>query len=201
MLKLNQMSGKTLHYCFSEKMEIFMKKKSFLLVIFCIFTLFLFTSCKKEENEIIYSNDKPNIEISKENPNLDFTEMHNFVIDSITSQETPFFYIEEGKFDISGDNDKKVIKITCTCMEGTTVNDLDLFLSLVLNYIGANAAEQDFRFKNPSMDSEGSYTDFGTVFSMYDLQIDSKDTKGNVIRNDYIKAGDIIPIESRIWSE
>ena len=96
---------------------------------------------------------------------------------------------------------KKLITVTCVCTKGTTVNDVDLFLSMLLNGIGFNAAEQDYRFKNPTVGSDGSYTDFGTVFNIYNLKIDAKDEDGKVLRDDYIKATERIPIDPRYIKE
>lgn len=178
-----------------------MKNKSFIvfLLVFCM-SILLF-SCKKADITDYSSGIAPSIEKSKGEIGLDFVEMHNYVIDSISEQYTPFFFIKDGQFDISGDNQNKLIIVSCTCLDGTTVNDVDLFFSLVLQYIGFNAAEQDFRYVKPSTDETGTFIDFGTVFNTYDLRIKSQTESGSVLRDDYVKKGTKIPIDSRYWSE
>ena len=173
-----------------------MIKKCFKFIIFS-FIIFALFSCKKNVETKTEPNVKPDMNISNGEPNIDFTVMHNFVIDSISSQPTPFFYIVENKFDISGDNDKKNVVLTCTCLDGTTIEDLDLFLSMALNYVGINAAEQDFRFKAPTVNNDGSYNDFGTFFNLYSLEIHADTQKGETLRNDFVKAGNKIPVDPR----
>ena len=48
---------------------------------------------------------------------------------------------------------------------------------------------------------EYTYTSFGTVFDTYNLSLDCKRQNGDVLRNDYIKAGTKIPIDPRFWRE
>lgn len=168
----------------------------------CAIALFsLLTACKKDIDYSTVSKVKPEISASSGEISLDFNEMHNFVIDSISSEATPFFYITEGKFDISGDNEKKDIVISCMCLDGTTVSDLDLFMSAVLNNVAFSASEQDYRFEKPSTDNTGTYTNFGNVFNTYNLKIYAVNESGEIIRDNYIKAGSAIPIEPRYWRE
>ena len=133
---------------------------------------------------------------------FDFLEMHNYVIDGLMSDETPFFYIVNNSVYIDGDNDKKDIKVTCRAQDGTSVHDLDLFLSMVLRLIGESASEQDYKFKAPEIDvnDNNAYKNFGTVFDTYNLSFDCKLENGGVLRDDYIKAGTKIPVEPRYWS-
>ena len=133
---------------------------------------------------------------------LDFLELHNYVIDGLMGEETPFFYIVNNSVYIDGDNDKKEIKITCKAINDTTVQDLDLFLSMVLRLIGESASEQDYRFKGPVIDINDNYTyiSYGTVFDTYNIIFDCNKENGDVLRNDYVKAGTKIPVESRFWS-
>ena len=178
------------------------KISSVFLLLFIIASLF---ACKKtdinETREFPFET-APYYGVSNEDYNLDFTDMNNYVIEYLNSESMPFFFVKSNKDGIlSGENDKKLITITCTCARGTTVNDVDLFLSMVLNGIGFNASEQDYRFKNPTVGSDGSYTDFGTVFNTYDLKIDAKDEDGKVLRDDYIKATERIPIDPRYIKE
>lgn len=167
------------------------------LIAFVVLSTF---ACKKEQNYEA-SAIAPDTGKLQTEYNLDFTEIHNSVIDAISSQYTPFFFIKNGEFDISGDNEKKVIQVSCTCMDGTTVEDVDLFLSMVLQYIGSNAAEQDFRFAAPKVDGSGTFVDFGTVFNTYGLALRCDTESGKILRNDDIKAGGKIPVDSRYWKE
>ena len=135
---------------------------------------------------------------------LDFygdDEMHNYVINSIQNEYTPFFFVKEGKFDISGDNAKRIIDIKCTCMNGTTEQDVALFFSMVLNFAGSNAHEQDYRFDAPKTDSEGTYINFGTLFNYFNLKLYADDESGNVIVNYNVKPGGKIPVEPRYIKE
>lgn len=178
-----------------------MKNKSFLvfLLVFCM-SFFSF-ACKKEEVREYRNVEAPNMQKMEGEAGLDFINMHNYVIDNMSQQYTPFFYIKNGEFDISGDNEKKLISVSCKCMNGTLKSDVDLFFSLVLQFIGYNAAEQDFRFKAPSIDNTGAYTDFGTVFDTYSLELYAENDDGTILYNNIYKNGTNIPIEPRYWSE
>ncbi len=180
----------------------FKKTSSVFLLLFIIVSLF---ACKKtdinETREFPYET-APYYGVPSEDYNLDFTDMNNYVIDYLNSENMPFFFVKSNKDGIlTGDNEKKLITITLVCAKGTTVHDLDLFLSMALNGIGFNAAEQDSRFKRPTVDSDGAFTDFGNVFNVYSLKIDAKTDDGEVLRDDYINATDRIPIEPRYIKE
>ena len=116
-------------------------------------------------------------------------------------QYTPFFFVVENGFVISGTNDPKVIKIELTCLEGTTKADVDLVLSMALNYIGIFASEQLFKYKAPQLGDDNTYLDFGTVFNDYDLSVKVVDVKDKTIEEFYTKAGNKIPIDPRYIME
>ena len=150
------------------------------------------------------TNIRPDIEINTNNTyGLDFVQLHNYVIDGLMSEYTPFFYVVNNSVVISGDNDKKEISLACVVDDKTLLDDLDLFLSMALRLIGEGAAEQDFKYKAPKTDmyDEYTYTSFGTVFDTYNLSFDCKRQNGDILRNDYIKAGTKIPIDPRFWRE
>lgn len=134
---------------------------------------------------------------------FDFYALHNYVIDGLMEEETPFFYIVNGSVDISGDNEKKEIVLKCVTMDRTKVEDLDLFLSMAIRLIGDGCAEQDFKYKPATIDKyDGyTYTDFGSVFNTYSLILDCKKQNGEVLRNDNIKPGQKIPVDPRYWSD
>ncbi len=180
----------------------FKRTSSIFLLLIMLLSLF---ACKKanidETREFPYET-APYYGVPSEDYNLDFNDMNNYVIDYLNSENMPFFFVKSNKDGIlSGDNEKKLITITCECTKGTTVHDLDLFLSMALNGIGFNAAEQDNRFKRPTVDSTGTFTDFGSVFNVYSLKIDAKNEDGEVLRNDLINATERIPIEPRYIKE
>ena len=179
------------------------KKLSFVFLL--LLSSFLFISCKNNniiDESLIYGTRTPDLSIPTGDYELDFVDMNNYVIEYLNSEFMPFFFVKSNKDGLlSGDNEKKLITITCVCTKGTTVNDVDLFLSMLLNGIGFNSAEQDYRFKNPTVGPDGSYTDFGTVFNIYDLKIDAKDEDGKVLHDDYIKATERIPIDPRYIKE
>ncbi len=179
-----------------------MFRKNILLFVMLL-TCISLVSCRNKETD--YSNMAFEAPAVNENAgseyNLDFIRMHNFVIDSLQSEVTPFFYIVEGKFDVDGNNQDKLIEVKCVCQNGCVESDVDLFFTYVLNYIGINAAEQDYRFKAPSTDSDGTYTDFGTVFDVYNLKLYSETESGEVLHDIYVKAGDTIPIDPRYIKE
>lgn len=163
-----------------------------ILLVFCV-------SCKKQE-KITYSQETPETAVlENKEPEFDFVEMHNYVIDAISANANPFFFVKDGKFDISGTNDPKVIKVSCVCIDGTVEQDANLFFSLVLNNIGFNAAEQDFRYEKPTTDKNGTFTSFGTVFNDYSLELHAETESGTVIIDKEIKAGDNIPVDPRYW--
>lgn len=167
-------------------------------VIFVLFLLScLLFSCKRADDYSQINARDPRFDIAPQNYKLDFTEMHNFVIESLQSEVTPFFYIVNGKFDISGDNDKKEIVVKCTCLERCVLQDVDLFFSYVLNLISINAAEQDSKFRAPSFDDEGTYLDFGSLFDTYSVRLFADKESGSVLRDTYVKNGEKIPIDPR----
>lgn len=176
-----------------------MKTKRFASIFIVLLLSFTLFSCKKEV-EIPKSIDKPDFTIDNSGE-LDFISLHNGVITALQSEVNPFFYIKEGEFDISGDSEKKNIVVTCTCINGTTIEDLDLFLSRVLCFIGIECAEQNFKFKAPIVSKDGNYKSFGTVFDTYSLELNCKCENGLVLRNDKIKAGEEIPVDPRYWNE
>lgn len=151
-------------------------------------------SCKPRKD---YSNLKnatpPDVSYMKGDYELDFNDMNSYVIDYLQSETMPFFFIKNNKNGVlKGDNNTKTIELFCTCLNGTSQNDLDLFISMALLGIAYNASEQDFRFKPPKS-NDGFYVDFGNVFNVYNLKIDAKDESGNVIRNDFIQATNRMP--------
>lgn len=174
-------------------------RKRMILVLFLLSCLLF--SCKKTIDYADIKATAPEIRTIPGKYDLDFIEMHNYVIDSLQSDVTPFFYIVNGKFDISGDNENKLIVVKCTCLDNCVQEDVDLFFSYVLNLISMNAAEQDFRYKAPTVSSDGTYMDFGTVFNSFDLRLFADKESGNVLRDTYIVKGNTIPIDSRYIKE
>ena len=175
-------------------------KKIKIIVLLCVAAILF--SCKESAKDYSELNvEAPHTEINTTDYNLDFIELHNYVIDSLQAEETPFFYIVEGGIDIDGDNKEKTISVKCKCLDNCTENDIDLFYSMVLNYIGAGATQQDFRFKTPTVSSDGVYQDFGTVVDEYNLKLYCETESGKVIYDLFIKKGDKIPIEPRYIKE
>ena len=164
----------------------------FLLLICIVFTI----SCRQKRtftNQPFPFATQPELNYIKEDYDLDFNDMNAYVIDYLRSDVLPFFFVKDNKNGLlKGDNLSKTITFFCTCMNGTTVNDLDLFLSMALIGMSYNAAEQDFRFKAPNSNNS-HYTDFGNLFNVYDLKIEAVDESGNIIRNELIKATDRMP--------
>ena len=178
------------------------KFSQFVFVLIGIISCICLNACKEKINYLDFANqDPPDKSAISGEYNLDFNEMHNYVINSIQNEYTPFFFVKEGKFDISGDNAKRNIDIKCTCMNGTTEQDVALFFSMVLNFAGSNAHEQDYRFDAPKTDSEGTYINFGTVFNYFNLKLYADDESGNVIVNYNVKPGGKIPVEPRYIKE
>ncbi len=178
-----------------------MLKRLSLCVLLMLISLFALISCKKKIDYSKIKSEKPVTEIQTGDYELDFTIMHNSVIDYLSSEVMPFFFIKENGFDISGNNTDKSINLTCKCLDGTTIEDLNLFLSMALNGIALNAAEQDYRFKSPNVDNEGTYLDFGTVFNVYSLQINATCDDGTVLMDKVFKAGEKITIDPRYIKE
>ena len=176
-----------------------MKKTILFVFLMC---LVVSTGCaaKKHAQVHDYVDLPPETEVSSE-VKIDFIEMHNVVLDNMMKDYTPFFFIKENCFDISGENDPKKIIITVDCLEGTKKEDIDLFLSYVLIEIGKNASEQNYKYKMPTQDNDGTYTSFGTVFDDYDLVLDIKVNGKEVLYDTTIKRGEKIPTNPRYWSE
>ena len=178
------------------------KMKALKIVITFMLLVSMLSGCIKPRVVRDYSGKPPMQTIDIDDANLNFTILHNYVIDNILSQMTPFFYIKDNSFEISGVNgDYKTIKIAAVCDDGTTRHDLDLFLSLVLYYIGEGAAAQYDVFRVPNVDSEGTHLDFGSVFKEYNLEFDITFADGKVLLKEVIDAGDDIPVDPRYWSE
>lgn len=181
------------------------KHNSILLFLLIISTISTLSSCNliRVRNTSIrnYSAEDPRDKNMPINAGLDFVELHNDVLTSMLGQYTPFFFIVNDGFVISGTNDPKVITINITCLEGTVKQDVDLVLSMALNYIGIYSSDQLFKYKAPNMDSDNTYIDFGTVFNEYDLSVEVKDTKGGIINSFYTKAGNKIPVDPRYIME
>lgn len=177
------------------------KKLSYFIVLSLISITLI--SCRKKKDYSDLRVEAPNRNIMTGAYDLDFYEMHNSVIDYLSSEATPFFFVKSGteNFEVDGSNEEKYISVRCVCLKGTTIEDVDLFLSMVLNGIASNASEQDYRFMRPSVGKSGEYTDFGTVFNTYELRIDAKNEDGTVLRNVSIKPGQSIPIEPRYIME
>lgn len=178
-----------------------MLKRLSLFFLVLLLSLTSLVSCKKKTDYSKFVVEKPDLSLKTGDYNLDFNVMHNFVIDYLSSEFMPFFFVKNGTFDISGDNDTKEISIKCTCINETVVSDLDLFLSMVLNGIAINANEQDYRFKKPSVLSDGSYGDYGTVFDVYGLKIYADRDDKTILRNNSFKPGETIPIDPRYIKE
>lgn len=184
--------------------------KKIIVCVIMIISMMSLCACAKEHMDIgNYANVPPKTGVSKESSGLDFVEMHNTIIDEMSQEYLPFFFIKNNCFDISGENeDPKKIIITADCLDRTTKQDVDLFLSYVLIAIGQNASEQNFKYKAPTEiedgDVEGSfitYADFGSVFNEYALVLKITEDGKNTIYNMEIKPGEKIPISSKYWRE
>jgi len=175
-------------------------KKSIFIAILLIVSILC--GCNRPRIVRNYSN-KPPVQFNNvDEANLNFTVLHNYVIDNILSQMTPFFFVQDNTFEISGTNGEyKSIKITATCDKGTIRHDLDLFLSLVLYYIGEGAAVQYDVYKVPTVDSEGTHLDFGTVFNEYSIVFDISLPDNKVLLKETVDAGDPIPVDPKYWGE
>ena len=174
-------------------------KRQVVLVVFLLSCLLF--SCKKPIDYTEIRATAPEARQLPDKYGLDFVEMHNYVIDSLQSDVTPFFYVVNGKFDISGDNEMKEIVVKCTCLDGCVPDDVDLFFSAVLNLIAINAFEQNNTYKSPTVSNDGTYLDFGTVFNSYSLKLFADTESGEVLRDTYIAKGEKIPIDPRFIKE
>ena len=178
------------------------KIKTLKIVMITLLSISLLAGCIKPRVVKNYSGKPPVQSYSVDDANLNFTTLHNYVIDSLLSQMTPFFYIKDNTLEISGTNGNyKTIKISAVCSNGTVRHDLDLFLSLVLYYIGEGASLQFDVYKIPNVDSEGNHLDFGTVFNEYSLDFNFTCEDGSVLLKEVIEAGDEIPVDPKYWSE
>lgn len=175
--------------------------KRFSILVLMLISVISLSSCKKTTDYSKIRAERPDQSIKTGDYDLNFVIMHNYVINYISQEFMPFFYIKNNSFDISGDNEKKIISVKCTCVSGTVVDDVDLFLSMVLNGIATNAAEQDYRFKAPSVSSDGTYIDFGNVFDVYALKIYADVEDNTVLRDDFYQPKAPIPINPKFIKE
>lgn len=168
--------------------------KKFSLFFVLLISLSMLFSCKHEKD---YSKYKvatpPDMNYMQGDYDLNFDDMNTYVIEYLQSDNMPFFFVKNNKDGVlKGDNKTKTITLFCTCINNTRTIDVDLFISMALLGVAYNAAEQDFRFKQPSS-SDGHYIDFGNVFNVYNLKIEAKDESGNILRDDFIRATDRMP--------
>ena len=75
--------------------EIIMFKKLSLGVLLMLILASMLTSCKKKTDYSKIKSEKPVTEIQTGDYDLDFTIMHNSVIDYLSSEYMPFFFIKE----------------------------------------------------------------------------------------------------------
>ena len=178
-----------------------MKKAQIVSILALILAL---TSCEARRLPVYnkYRRVNPDEIINPVNTDeLDFEELHNDVIDGMLTMKNVFFYIEENGFVVSGSNDPKMIEVELVCSEGVNKNDVELVYSMALNLIGNYCAQQNFKYKAPTLGNDNVYKDFGTVFNDYALKLYAKDIKGNIIYNEYIKAGNKIPVDPQYIME
>ena len=184
-----------------------MTKKQFTKVFGCIVlilvSLLSLVSCSnKLERDIELAEAQTAPPINQVNQEgLNFIELHNYVIDGLMGELTPFHYVVNNSVNIDGDNEKKEITIACTIKDEYRLEHLDLFLSMVLRLIGEGAAEQDFRYEAPVIDKYDNYTykTFGTVFDTYGVSFDCKKQNGDILRNETVKPGGQMPVDPRYW--
>lgn len=132
---------------------------------------------------------------------INFEELHNDVIEGMLTMKNTFFYIADNGFKVSGSNDPKEIKIDLICIEGVGSAEAELIFSMALNLIGNYCAQQDFRYKAPTLGDDNVYKDFGTVFNDYALKLHAIDTKDNVLFDANVVAGAKIPIDPQYIME
>lgn len=184
-------------------------KKRVLCVFLAVFMFIMAGCAKRHAGTGEYVPAVPETGISKAEIELDFTEMHNAIVDEMMEAYLPFFFVRKDGFDISGSNeDPKKIIVTADCLKGTTKEDADLFISYVLGSIGANASEQNFKYKAPTEVEDGdlegtfiTYSDFGSVFNEYALVLKISVEGTDYIYNTEYPAGSTIPISPRYWKE
>lgn len=166
------------------------KPKGLISLIFLCFVVCICSSCTSSTPEYRGPAINPIKDAQTADVQLDFVELHNFVIDHLKNDYTPFFYIKEGEFDISGDNEKKEIVLSFNCIEKTTEQDAALFVVWVTKLIGNGAADQYTKYK-PSTNET-----FGEIFNDYTLVIDGK-LEGKKFINKTIKPGEEMPYDAR----
>ena len=178
-----------------------MLNKRRIVLMLVLFSCLLF-SCKKSIDYTSINAAAPEMRQVPTQYGIDFVEMHNYVIDGLQSDDevSPYFYIVNCSFDISGDNDKMEIVVKCTCLDMCVLHDVDLFLSHVLYLMALNASEQNSKYKAPTVLNDGTHADFGTVFNSYDLRLFVNKQSGEVLEDVLIKKGEEIPVDPRyIW--
>lgn len=166
--------------------------------------IMILTSCEARKLPVYnkYRRVNPEEIISPVNTDeLNFEELHNDVIDGMLTMKNTFFFIEENGFVVTGSNDPKMIEVDLTCAEGASKTDVELVYSMALNLIGNYCAQQNFKYKEPTLGSDNVYKDFGTVFNDYALKLYAKDTKDNIIYNENIAAGSKIPVDPQYIME
>lgn len=158
---------------------------------------YLITLCVAVTVAASVSACKPSYEVQKVDPimttasadqpyDLDFIQLNNDVIDSLSMKKDIFPFIKS--VDVDGDNDKKSIELNMDIQNGVSDEAVQILLADVTKRIANNAYIQDFRLK------KADYTQFGSVFDIYSYTY--KVTCGDeTLYDETIAAGDDIPLD------
>lgn len=140
-------------------------------------------------------NRAPNFEQTKD-VELDYTQLYNDVLESFgDADENPYSFI--AAFDISGDDEKRVVTVTASCVDGATKGDVEQFAAAALRRINDAAVTQSNEYSLSSQES------FGSFWDKYELKltitpVSAGDNADEALLKLDIKPGEEIPLNPDI---
>lgn len=117
---------------------------------------------------------------------IDFVQLNNDVIDSLSLKRDVFSFIKS--LEIDGSNADKNIELDIDIQKGVSVEAVQILLSEVTKRIADNAYIQDFRLK------KSDDTQFGSVFDIYNYTF-KVTSDGVTLYDKTIAAGSEIPLD------
>lgn len=140
-------------------------------------------------------NRTPNFEQTKD-VELDYTQLYNDVVESFgDEEENPYSFIKS--FDISGDDEKRVVTVTASCVDGATKEDVEQFAAAALRRINDAAVTQSNEYSMSSQETFGSFWD-KYALNLTVTPLSAGDDASKALLHLDIKAGEAIPLNPDI---
>ncbi len=166
-----------------------MKKRSVMILAAAAVAAVMLAGCMPTDKTEIQMN--PDFSVA-EKAELDFTDLHNEVIDLFATDELqPYTFIDS--VDISGSNSDRTIYVDATAVEGVTSEDAQHFAAAMLRKLNDAAATQYAGYELSSSSS------FGPLYNDYSVKIAVTGTDdASMIYQIELPAGKDIPLDPNI---